>query len=279
MVADSFVAEFRKLGKRPASWLLGLLMVLNVALSGYLFTYLAVRSQQAVEEKGLPSSVPRGAGVETLLQSILPANTLLTVLELLSGIGGPIALIFGALVFGSEYGWGTMKLMLTQHPTRLAVFSGKSLTILCILIVFAILSLFTGAASSYVVATLENAPIDWPSVMECLKAFGVACLILFAWGGLGVFLASLLRSTALAVGLGLVYALAVENLVTQVPTQSEILQTIQGAFLSINSTNLVNSFLEGSNVENVAESALILAIYATMPLLLAALIFKGRDVA
>ena len=56
-----------------------------------------------------------------LLASTLPDQLVANMLGGFPVFAGALALVFGALVFGSEYGWGTVKTLLTQRPGRGAV--------------------------------------------------------------------------------------------------------------------------------------------------------------
>ena len=105
---------------------------------------------------------------------------------------------------------------------------------------------------------------------------------------MGVFLATLFRSTALAIGLGLFYALALEGLVFSLPIPNESFQDARRFFLGQNSGFLADSFA-GSSLQQpfappgpdvgAAQSALTLCLYLAAFILIAALVFRQRDVA
>ncbi len=82
----------------------------------------------------------------------------------------------------------------------------------------------------------------WPSVGELLRGAGAAWLILVAWATVGASFATLLRGTALAVGLGLVYALVLENLITGLSFVSETVEKVRLGLLGKNSSDLGLSF-------------------------------------
>ena len=115
-VIDVTRAELFKLVRRPAAW-----------------TLLAARrgAQPGVR---LPDPVPvlrrRRSGRWRAPRAIILASTLpdQLVANTLGGFpvfAGALALVFGALVFGSEYGWGTVKTLLTQRPGAAAVLGGQ----------------------------------------------------------------------------------------------------------------------------------------------------------
>jgi hypothetical protein len=105
---------------------------------------------------------------------------------------------------------------------------------------------------------------------------------------LGGFLATLFRSTALAVGLGLFYALVLEGLVFALPLPNESFQDARRFFLGQNSGFLADSFA-GSSLQQpfmplgldvvAAQAALVHCLYLAAFVLIAALAFRQRDVA
>ena len=278
-MVSSFTAEFLKLRKRPATWVLALVWFSLVVLFGYVLTYLFFVS--APEETAVP-----GVDSESFLRALLPANFLPNVLAgFPSNGGGPITLILGALAVGSEYGWETFKTSLTQRPGRLRVFFGKMLALGILIVGFVLLAFVAGAASSLGVAYLEDGAVEWPPLMEVLRAMGSGWLIAALWTAFGVFLATLFRSTALAIGLGLVYAILLEGVAASLLASDDRYDPIRKALLNENSYALINQFdsplpqgfsVPASIVEPT-QGAIVLGAYTLGFILLSALLFWRRD--
>src|SRR4051794_19246841 len=110
----SITAEFFKLRKRPATWFLAAAFVLVILLFNDLFSDIAVHR--------MPGNDPDLPGFRSQL---LFQNFSWSALGVVASIGGPIALILGALISGSEYGWTTLKTILTLRPTRSSIVGGK----------------------------------------------------------------------------------------------------------------------------------------------------------
>lgn len=289
----SFGAELLKLRKRPSTWYLGISMVLVVLVFGYLLTYLLFSAVPAEIEQA-PSQDEALAPLEgdpaedampDLLGMLLPAKLLPMVLSSINQFGGPIALILGALVMGSEYGWGTLKTVLLQRPGRTSIVVAKLLAVSLVLVVFAALAFTVGASSSSVIAWVEGGVVNWPAAAEVARALGAATVILGAWAALGIFLATLFRGTSLAIGLGLVYALVLEGLVSNLLTREDATENVQKLLLGQNSNSLAGAFGSVSQALGAApppvepvQAALMLGAYAIVFLLLTVLLFKGRDV-
>jgi ABC-type transport system involved in multi-copper enzyme maturation permease subunit len=125
-------------------------------------------------------------------------------------------LTLGALLAGSEYGWGTLKTLLVQGPRRLTVLTGQLLALLLVLAGTVVATFLVTALGSWAIAAGESAAVDWPTLGELVRGIGGGLLIAGAWGAMGMFLGTALRGTALPIGLGLVWILAIESLVVNV---------------------------------------------------------------
>jgi len=244
----SFGAELLKIRKRPATWILALVWFILIVLFGYLFTYsFAANPPDPPEDQ--PPQVQRQeeAFNEQLLNGLLPESLLENLFANgVFSLGAAIVLILGAMAAGSEYGWGTLKTSLTQRPGRLGMLSGKALALAVFIVLFVLLGLAAGASSSYAVALLEDAAVEWPPLREMARASGVGVLTFGAWGFLGFALGMLFRGTALAIGLGLAWALAVENTIALLPIDSDWWESFRRLTLGENTAS-VGSIFGNSN--------------------------------
>jgi ABC-2 type transport system permease protein len=279
----SFQAEILKLRKRPATWiLLGVVLALE-QLFGYLLPYSSwVTSGQNFETQGM--------NPEAVLAGTLPGELVPTSLGGFPVFAGALALILGALATGSEYGWGTMQTALTQRPTRLAVYGGKlaalaASTLAVVLAVFALNAIVAG-----VIATVESRALDYPSAAELAQGIGSGWLIMGMWCGLGALLGFAFRGVALPVGLGVVWVLAVEGLVSAVAESLlTSLQPLRNLLPGVNAGSLVWSLAPGGGSSGEAppgvvdavtggRATLSLAVYVAAFIALGALLVRRRDV-
>src|SRR3954464_8824954 len=146
---DIVTAELFKLRKRPAVWvLLAAAAILNQIFS-YLVPYLSYKS-------GDPQSFAGNISSADVLASTLPDQLVINTIGGFPVFAGALALVFGALMFGGEYGWGTVKTLLSQRPGRAAMMGGQ-LIALGVALIFGVIVLFVlSAASSFGIAQLEN---------------------------------------------------------------------------------------------------------------------------
>ena len=206
MLTSSAQAEALRLRKWPALWvLLSAWMILNL-LFLYVFNYITYRTGDPTGPA--ESGIPREAVLAGLLPDAVPA----VFTQGMAMFGGAMMLILGALTIGSGYGWGTWKTVFTQGPSRASVFGG-TLAMLSVVVVGLVLSVFVVDLSvASIIATMQSQAIALPPVADSVRSIGAAVLILGMWMLAGVLIGALARGPALAVGLGLVWVLVVENL-------------------------------------------------------------------
>ncbi len=191
----SFRAELLLLRKRAATWILLAIAVLLSLLFPYVLPYSSYLSQPATQRTAAD------------LQAMLPQSLVSGVLGGFPFYFGTLTLILGALLFGSEYGWGTLKTTLMQHPSRLRLLTAKLAALGAMLALFTSSIFAVGASGSYLVAVREGAAVSWPPLWDLARGVGAGWLLLALWALFGVVLAVLSRGTALAIGLGIVYGL------------------------------------------------------------------------
>lgn len=205
VLVSSTRAELLRLRKWSALWVMvGTWLVLNVTF-GYIFNYVTYST-------GDPTTVAQGVPPDQLLADMLPASVPESLIAGMPMFGGAIMLILGGLAVGSGYGWGTWKTVFTQGPGRLSSFGGTLLAIATIVAGTVVATFAVDLGVSVLIASAESQPLVWPALTDSAEAIGSGLLIFGMWAAGGVLVGTLARSPALAVGLGLVWALVVENL-------------------------------------------------------------------
>jgi ABC-type transport system involved in multi-copper enzyme maturation permease subunit len=189
-------AEVRRLGHWPTMWILGGVWLLLNLTFGYLFPYLTYHS------KGTP----------ILLFQMLPDQAGVTLVQGMPLFGGALLMILGALTIGSGYGWGTWKTVFTAGPRRATTLGGTFATLAVAAVALVTVTLGLDLGASYVIAAVEHQAAAFPALATLGQDYGAALLISLMWMFAGALLGTLTRGPALAVGLGLVWALVVENL-------------------------------------------------------------------
>ena len=126
-------------------------------------------------------------------------------------------LVLWAIAAATDYGTGLIRILVQAHPNRVTLLAGK----------IAALSIFTLLATTVTtlvvvvfarpLARLEGIEVeawktDFPAhLLEGFFNFTIAGLV---WGLIGLALAVLTRSAAMAIGIGIGFLLVVEGLIT-----------------------------------------------------------------
>ena len=199
---DTTRAELRRILRWPATWVLtGVWLTLNL-LFGYVFDWISYRTGE--------TTGPAEAGVQ--LRDLLPGAIPDVLVRGMPMFGGAVVMILGALAVGSGYGWGTWKTVFTQGPSRAASFGGTLVTLAVMVAGLVLATVGTDLAMSSLIAAVENGSAALPGLGDLAASYGGGVLILGMWAAAGVLVGVLARGPALAVGLGLVWSLVVENL-------------------------------------------------------------------
>jgi ABC-2 type transport system permease protein len=279
-VRGSLWAELLKLGKRPATWLVGIVFV-AIGLLSYAFPYFAYRSGRALE--GERSS-------QELLRSALPASLVPSALGAYALLGGAVVLVLGALITGSEYGWGTLKSILSQRTGRTAVLAGKVAATGLVALAMVTVSFGLDALAGRAIAATEHLPADWPSLLDVLRGLAAGWLVVMMWCVVGMFLGVVLRGTAMPIGIGVVWVLVVEQLFRSwlAPTLA-VADVAQRWLPGTNAGSLV--FAMGTHAEaqgrgtpgvndlvGGTQATIVVAAYVVVLIAISAAVLRRRDV-
>ena len=267
-------AELFLLRKRAAYWILLALWTAVGATFAYIVPYLTWRNNPDTQTANF--------------DALLPENFVGTMAGGFPFYGGAFALILGVLAIGSDYGWGTLKTLLTQRPGRMSIFGTKLLALAIALIPFVLTIFAVGAVASGVIASQEGAPANWPSIVEIAQGALASWFILAVWTGLGVLLAVLSRGTTLAIGVGILYAVAIEGLLSALVSQISLLDPLVEFTLRANAYSLVEVFNPIADSDgpgafrgpfvSAEQSLIVLAVYLVAFLGISAFTLRRRDV-
>jgi ABC-type transport system involved in multi-copper enzyme maturation permease subunit len=281
----TFRGELFKAVRRPGIWILiGLFLALAI-LIGYAITYLIYTHPPAGSSQGLPP----GTSLADFKVALYPQNVVKQTMSQWGVLGGVFALIVGVLMQGSEYGWGTIKTLYTQRYGRLTMLFGKLGAMLVVVLVIAISLFAVDAACSWVVALLDGKSSSFPPADVIVKAIAAAFLIFSFWAVFGFALATVFRQSALAIGLGLAYALVIELLVFGLLSGlgANIVKPIQQWFPIANSSYLSQSFGQVSfrgvqsqpaPYADATHAVVMLLVYVVAFTALSAWLTRTRDV-
>lgn len=197
--------EMLRVRRWPAVWLIVAAWLALNAFFAYIFNYITYTSG----DTGFGNA---GQSRAELLASLLPGAVPDSLPQGMPLFGGALMMVLGAIVAGSGYGWGTWKTVFTQGPSRSRAVLGSVLAMTSIVVVVVLAALASDLALALGIAGLESQAVVWPGIGATLHAVGVGPLVLEMWALAGFFLGTVARGPAVSVGLGLVWALVIENL-------------------------------------------------------------------
>ncbi|WP_028637338.1 ABC transporter permease [Nocardioides sp. URHA0032] len=274
-------AELLRLRRWPAVWVtLGAWTALAL-MFGYVFGYLAYKT-------GDNSFSNEGQTMYSVLHDLMPVSVPDVLLQGMPMFGGALMMVLGAIVAGSGYGWGTWKTVFTQGPSRAATLAGSlaATTVFVVGTVLFTLVLYLGV--SLTIAVTESQDVVWPSAGSLAESTLAGVLVLEMWALAGFALGTLARGPALSVGLGLVWALVVENLLRGVGNLLGAVEALTHVLPGTAAGSLVGSIIgvdAGGGTPGVVDTIsgtqaawTVLAYVVALPLLSLALV-RRRDVA
>lgn len=274
----SFSAEILKQTRRATTWvLLAASLVLSLVF-GYALPYTSYAT----------SDDPQSPQAREVLASFLPTQLVPNTIGGFALFAGALALIFGALAVGGEYGWDTLKTTLTQRPSRLRVYAGKLAALSALLLGAVVVSFAVGAGVSVALAVVEDQPATFPAAQELIEGVVSGWLILTMWCTVGAVAALAFRSVALPVGLGVVWILGIENLISAVADSIlTALQPLRDVLPASNAGSLIWAIAPVvgdpppgvSGAVSGTRAAITLLVYLAVLIPTGAMLLRRRDVA
>jgi ABC-2 type transport system permease protein len=270
----SYGAELFKLRKRPAVWVVCAVWMALMMTFTELFPYLSYRS----------AANPRQA--QRLLTDLLPSHLPGHAIGGYPMWGGALIIVLGALCVGSEYGWGTLKTMLSNRPGRITVYLALVAALATALAVLVVVAFALCGLAAVLIANSAGVSLDPPSVADLARAMGSGWTVLYMWCMFGVCLAVLLRGTALSIGLGLVWVMAVENLLRGVAPLIDVIGRVDKVLPGVNAGSLVAALGGGQGdgytgvaaVVSGGQAIWVVATYLLLFGIIGALVLRRRDV-
>ncbi|WP_158883155.1 ABC transporter permease [Amycolatopsis anabasis] len=242
MISAEIRAELLVLRKRPAVWVL---LAAELALS-LTFAYLLPITGY-LSGRGSPGN--GFATPEAYLAAALPDQLVPNTLGGMPLFGGALALIFGVLVAGSDYAWDTVKTRATQLRSRAQIGTAKLAGVAIGTLIAVVAAFAAGAVCSGLVAVTTGHPARWPDVAALLTGIGGGWLVLTMWAFCGAALGYLFRTVALPIGLGLVWIMGVENLITNVlGGQVSWLEPVRKVLPAADAGSVVGAIVRGTDL-------------------------------
>ncbi len=265
MLRHLFAAEWLKLRKRPlARALLAIFLGLQ---SLTMVLWMLVLALHLGRFGGVSIQALGPAQLEQIQLQLSFPGIFGAVLGQFNSTGGILAVILAAGALGSDYSWGTLRVLLIRAPGRGAYLLAKLLALLLALLVAALLALASGSLLASLASAWLSLPssLSWRDLLLLPLGLGRALLVILPYLLATLTAAIYGRSTLAGVGGGLVFLafdLSAGSL-SALGAVSELVQLLLNLLLQPNVNSLVvqNAALFGLN-----QAALVRAFdLATLP--------------
>jgi ABC-2 type transport system permease protein len=273
---NSLIAELLLIRRRAATWILLGFWTAIALLFSYVLPYYAYTSNTNFHGRAI------------VLYVLLPQSLISTIAATFPFFGGTMVLILGILSMGSEYDWGTLTTVLVQRVGRLKFFLAKIAALAIALIPFVLLVFLLGFLASSIIALREDQAIMLPSLWDLVRALSAGWFLLAAWASFGVLLAVLSKGTALAIGLGIIYGLVIEGIISSFGRQIDLLAQISKGLLRTNGYSLISALggsitaagpggFSGTTVSGT-QASIVIGVYVLFFVAVSAAVVRRRDV-
>jgi ABC-type transport system involved in multi-copper enzyme maturation permease subunit len=195
-MGNALRAEFLKVRKRPATWVLLGLVIADVLFWQYFLgygTWLQIKAHVLTVAPFMTSPLSQPFSTTQIVRAVVDQ-----VFDL-----STIALILGALTAGSAYGWGTVKTELTAGEPRLLIFAAQFLVLALLFLPLVPLLFGVAVGLTFLLSSLQHFPMLWPPLWQFPAAMGSIYLNLVLSMAEGLMLATVARSAAVGIGLGM----------------------------------------------------------------------------
>jgi ABC-type transport system involved in multi-copper enzyme maturation permease subunit len=182
------------------------------------FALLATILAFATAEAGDPTGPPDASEPFALtLGQLAEAGGLTQGFSVAAGFISLLVFVVFLTSITSEYGHGTLRVLLTRQPNRAKLLAGKVLALLAITAAALLVAVVVSAVAAVVLAGMwDVSTADWFTSTGLVNAAGDyanALLTATFFGVLGGVMGLLLRSTVLALGVGLAWLMPVEHII------------------------------------------------------------------
>ena len=219
----------------------------------------------------------------------LPSSITRTIADF-SSLGPLLIMILAASVMGSEYGWGTLRNVLTRGTGRWQLLSAKLLLLLRLcsdmLIVIAVFAVFSSLAAAVIPPDETGGLADSGKWLDIVTAYLKIVYSLVPFIALSVFFTVLTSSTAVGVAVSIGYYF-VETILSPVLNLNDTLANVND-YLLIASVNIWTavSFIEvevngvsGGQSSDALRAFLVILVYTAVLLAASFWLFMRRDIA
>ena len=211
-------SEIFRLRRRWMPWIL-LLSVLVLAFVVYFIIFASVQAQIQALQNGTSASTngpPQTEGqLRQQLQALRPSQVMSFGLGIVSGFGSVLLIVFTASVFGNEFNWGTLRVILALGAGRDRFLAAKYIALVLYATILTIVGALAALAGSEIVSSIGSLDRTLPDdfVVQLIVNIGRTVFTFLPYIALAAFIAVWSKSAGAGIAIGLVVYFA-EGIVT-----------------------------------------------------------------
>ena len=284
-------SEIFRLRRRWMPWIL-LLSVLVLAFVLYFIIYASVQAQIQALQNGTASSTngppQTEAQLREALQTLRPSQVMSFGLGIVSGLGSVLLIVLTASVFGNEFNWGTLRVILALGAGRERFLAAKYTALVLYATLLAIVGALAALAGSEIVSSIaaldRTLPADFAT--QLAVSIGRTVFTFLPYIGLAAFIAVWSKSGGAGIAIGLVVYFAEGIVMSLLVAFNKDYATIANFGLSRNVSAITR--LSGPTaaagpagaaiLPDPGQAALVLLAYTVVFVALALWRFRARDV-
>lgn len=284
-------SEVFRLRRRWMPWIL-LFSVVVLAFVLYFVIYASVQAQIEALQKGIASTgngpLQTEAQLRDELTTLQPSQLMSFGLGIVSGLGSVLLIVLTASVFGNEFNWGTLRVILALGAGRERFLAAKFVALVLYATLLTIAGTLAALAGSEIVSSIASLDRTLPPdfVTQLVVNVGRAIFTFLPYIALAALIAVWSKSGGAGIAIGLVVYFAEGLVMSLLVAFNKDYTTIADLGLSRNVSAMTRLTIrtagtgpgDPSTLPDPGQAALVLLAYTVLFVALAVWRFRARDV-
>ena len=254
-------SEIFRTVKRPVTWIM--LAILAVIIAAfYTIIYFAVDDRSTNE-------------------SLRPDAVLNNGFSIGSGIASILVIVLAAQLMGSEYGWGTIRALVSRASGRVPLILAKLIVLAAYTLVALLVCAIASVGFAYLFGSLasNDTGVSSGEWVDILAAIGRGMLSLGVYAIIALVITILSKSTAAGIAGGIALSFLETAIWALLGQASDAFDTVSEYFISYNVTGLSSIGTDNSTDGfDATRGAIVVAVWLVGLLAVALYIFRRRDI-
>jgi len=279
-------SEVYRLRRRFMPWVL-LLLIVVAGVGFYVVVYASLQAQvEAMRSGAIPSQPGAEEAMRETLEAMRPDRVQSFGVQIVSGLGSVMLIVFAASHVGTEFAWGTLRTLLAHGAGRTTFLGAKLLSTALFAALFMFVGIVAAILGSYVVQAIAAGETRGVDLGAVANSAGRAYYTFLPYMALASLIALWARSAGAGIAAGLVVLLT-EGLVAQllVSLNTDYAKIVNyglsrntSALTRVVTTTSATPEPGFSTLPDQGQAAIVLAIYTVVFLALAFWRLRTRDI-